>query len=85
MTTAPKRRWFRVSPITVAAAVWLSLTALATVIGGCGSLYTGKAADIPQWNGWSYLLFCAREGAMLGGVLALPVALAVFVFLWIAW
>jgi hypothetical protein len=84
LDTAPKRRWFRLRPTTIAISVWLSLTAAATALGGFASLYTGKASDLPQWNGWSYLLFCAREGAMVGGTLALPIALVVFLFLWFA-
>lgn len=74
--TAPKR------PLVFATIAWLGLIAAATALGGFSSLFTGKVTELPKWNGWSYLVFCAREGAMLGTVLALPLALITFLFAW---
>jgi hypothetical protein len=54
------------------------------VFGASMSLFTGRAEELPKWNGFDYMLFCAREGAMLGTVAALPLAATAFMFAWIA-
>ena len=71
-------------PLIIAVIVWLVLIAAASILGGYSSLYTGIASELPKWNGWSYLLFCAREFAILGAVLTLPVAVLVFIGAWMA-
>ena len=37
----------------------------------------GKAEELPKWNGWSYLFFCAKEFAMMGAILTLPIAVII--------
>jgi hypothetical protein len=65
-------------PILIAIVVWMGLIGAAAAFGGFMSLYTGKASELPKWNGWSYLIFCAEQGAMFGAVLTWPIALVVF-------
>jgi hypothetical protein len=65
-------------PITLAVAVWLAFILLASLCGALMSFYTGKAADLPKWNGWSYLLFSAEEFAMFAAMLTWPISLVVF-------
>jgi hypothetical protein len=45
------------------------------MFGAVMSLFTGKADDLPQWNGVSYMVFCAKEGFLFGAIVAFPVAL----------
>ena len=59
--------------------VWFFLIALASIFGGFMSFFTGKAEELPKWNGWSYLFFSAKAGAMMGAILTLPIALITFV------
>ena len=58
--------------------IWLGLIAASAVFGSVMSLFTGESSELPKWNGWSYLAFCAKEGAMFGAVLTWPIALIVF-------
>jgi hypothetical protein len=46
------------------------------------STYTGKASELPKWNGLDYFLFCGKEFAMLAGAISLPFAVMFFIFLW---
>ena len=55
--------------------VWLGLIAAAAAFGAFTSLYAGDASELPKWNGWGYLTFSAKEGAMFGFVLSWPIAL----------
>lgn len=59
---------------------WSSLIVLASILGAVASCYTGKASELPKWNGWQYLLFSAKEFAKFGAVLSGPVAVAAFGF-----
>lgn len=58
--------------------VWLALAACGACLGGVLSCYTGKAGDLPQWNGWDYFLFCMREWFAFGAIFTIPIAVAVF-------
>lgn len=62
----------------MAAAAWCCYIGLAAILGGILSFCTGYTEEIPKWNGWSYLIFSMKEGAMLGIVLTCPAALIVF-------
>ena len=59
--------------------VWLALVGVSATFGGLTSLFTGDSKQLPTWNGWSYFLFCAKEGAMFGAILTWPIALIAFV------
>lgn len=69
-------------PFWIASNVWLGLIAIASVLGGLMSLYTGPTSQLPKWNGWDYFLFCANEGAAMGAILTLPVAIIVYLVAW---
>jgi len=60
--------------------VWCCFIVLASALGGFLSFYTGKAEELPKWNGWSYLIFSAKEGAMFGAILTWPLAIIALVF-----
>jgi len=75
-SVAPSR-WLR--PVVVALLVWCCLIFLASALGALLSFYTGKAAELPKWNGWSYLVFSAKEFAMMGAILSSPFAVIAFV------
>jgi len=81
--TAQNRRRI-VTAVTVSAIVWVCLIIAASGFGGMMSLYTGEAAELPKWNGWAYFFFSAKEGAMLGAVLSLPLVIIVFILAWVA-
>ena len=76
-------RWLR--SLGLAVLVWCFFIALATAFGGVMSFGTGKAEELPKWNGWFYLCFCAKEGAIFGTILTWPLALIAFVVSWLAW
>jgi hypothetical protein len=65
----------------IAVIVGTVLVTAAAFVGGVLSLFTGKATDLPQWNGWPYFFFCAREGAIFGAIVALPIAGVAFILL----
>lgn len=68
--------------LRIAIFVWLGLIAAAAAFGCFMSLYTGKASELPTWNGWAYLVFCAQEGATFGAILTWPIALFVWLLAW---
>ena len=76
--------WQLWQPAIVSAAVWCCCIGLAAMFGGILSFFTGKADELPKWNGWSYLAFSLKEGAMFGVILAWPFAMIAFVvsYLW---
>jgi hypothetical protein len=59
--------------------VWLCFIVAAAILGGLSSFYTGRAEELPKWNGWAYLIFSVKEGAMFGALVTWPLALVVFV------
>jgi hypothetical protein len=59
--------------------VWFVFILLASAFGGLTSFFTGKAAELPKWNGLHYLLFCAKEGAMMGVIVTWPCGVIAFV------
>ncbi len=69
--------------LTIGILVWLALIAAATVYGGLMSLCTGNGAELPKWNGWFYLFFCAQQGAMFAVVLTWPIPIVVSIVAWI--
>ena len=77
--SAPPRssRWLR--SVVISMCVWVFFILLASAFGGLSSFYTGKAGEIPKWNGLSYFLFSAKEGAMMGAILTCPCAAIAFV------
>ena len=77
----PSRLW---RSVIVASAVWCCFIGLAAMFGGILSLFTGKADELPTWNGWSYLAFSVKEGTMFGVILTWPFALIAFVLSYIA-
>lgn len=70
-------------PLAVAATVWFSLTIIAAICGGVLSMFTGKAGNLPQWNGWPYFIFCTKEGMLFGQLIAFPAAILALVVAWI--
>ena len=62
----------------MAFALWCCLVGLAAILGARLSYYTGRAHEIPKWNGWSYLIFSVKEFALIGAILALPFAMITF-------
>jgi hypothetical protein len=62
----------------IAIVAWIGLLFAGAVVGGFASSFTGYASELLKWNGWSYVMFCAQEGAMFGAVLTWPIALIVF-------
>ncbi len=71
--SAAPSRWLR--SVITALLVWCCFIFLASALGAFLSFYTGKAAELPNWNGWSYLMFSAKEGAMFGAILSWPLAI----------
>jgi len=71
-------------PLIVAVLVLFGLLAIATMVGAFMSFLTGRADELPQWNGLTYLIFCAKEGAMFGTMCAVPIAVLTFVVVWLA-
>jgi hypothetical protein len=61
---------------------WLCVLGAGFALGGVASTYTGKASELPKWNGLDYFLFCGKEFAMLAGAISLPFAVMFFIFLW---
>jgi hypothetical protein len=72
MTPAPNRRWLVATKVAVC--VWSGIVVAAGVFGAVMSRFTGDSTELPKWNGLDYLLFSAMEGAMIGAVLATPIA-----------
>ena len=58
---------------------WLGFIVAGAVFGAFLSLGTGTRSELPKWNGWSYLVFVVKEGAMAGVELTWPIALLVFI------
>jgi ABC-type Fe3+-siderophore transport system permease subunit len=68
--------------LVTALSLWLILIAIAAMFGGLTSFITGKSADLPQWNGWSYLFFSVKEGALFAILLTWPLPLFLFLVFW---
>ena len=66
---------YRFAVVTVL--IWGLFITCATVFGATTSFYTGKAEELPKWNGWSYLFFSAREFAVMGVILTWPIAMTI--------
>ena len=41
------------------------------------SFYTGKAEELPKWNGWPYLVFSVKEFAVMGVIVTWPLAVII--------
>lgn len=67
--------------LTLAARIYFGLILLAAFGGALSSFFTGKARDLPQWNGWSYLIFCVKEFAFFGAMMAFPIFILTLVVL----
>jgi hypothetical protein len=79
---AMQRRYVS-KPLIMAATTWFIQVGLAVLLGAIASLYTGRAEELPNWNGWSYMFFSARDFAMVGMVVALPMTLIVLCLTWL--
>jgi hypothetical protein len=74
-----QRTSFAIRAFRFALLVWVCCIAAAAITGGLASFWTGRTEELPKWNGWSYLVFCGKEGAILGAILTWPLALFVLV------
>jgi hypothetical protein len=77
-------RRLRMRALLISIAVWFDLILVGATWGGLGSFYTGKASELPKWNGWNYFWFAAKEGAIISSILSFPIAVIAFLIIWSA-
>lgn len=66
----------------ISVTLWLGCIGAGAVLGAHLSFYSGERSQLPKWNGWDYLLFSAKESAILCGIFGIPIAVIAFCMAW---